>query len=70
MWVPGHSKIEANERVDALAGGGSARTHKSTKPFRGIIIAAVKKRIQDLLNLEHLEIWQTSEGCRQVGLFL
>jgi len=72
VWLvslPGHSRIEGNERVDLLAKQASSSCFTGPEPSVGIS-TSVRSSISLWAIQEQSRVWQALRKCRQAKLFL
>jgi ribonuclease HI len=57
IWVPGHERIDGNERADQLAKLGSERPFTGPEPTCDISLGVAKKVVRDWTFSDHRKHW-------------
>jgi hypothetical protein len=64
FWVPGHSGVEGNGKVDELARMGSDSQFCGPEPCLALPTTVAKSKIKDWVTQSHFQNWRTIPGCK------
>lgn len=70
LWVPGHTRVDGNEKADELARQGAATTFCGPEPVLGITKSSARGVITDWVKNKHKQHWRDIPGNRHGKIFI